>query len=175
MDFLKKLFGGGKSGGASGSKPSGGSGGAKPRFVSKSTQGNNTYEVYQGTDAESARAFLKTKTVTQPLYYVVVETPSDGNWGMDKEGLYLERLLPWQTNLSMATVTGSCNLIPDMFSLQMAARGINDNFINTIQCGSCGHEWQDGLRYKNVTVVRCPKCKTYNKIDTNNINVIFAG
>ncbi|MBN1202439.1 MAG: hypothetical protein JXJ20_11330 [Anaerolineae bacterium] len=167
MGFLRKIFGGGQSGG--------GSSGKKPKFVSKTKRGNNTYEVYKGTDAESARAFLKTKTVTQPLYYVVVETPSEGNWGMDKEGLYLERLLPWQTDLSKATVTGACNLVPDMFSLQMAARGINDNFINTIQCGSCEHEWQDGLRYQKTTVVRCPKCKTYNKIDTSHINVILVG
>lgn len=51
--------------------------------------GPNTYEVYSGPDAETAKEFLKTKNVMQPLYYVVVETP-EGNYGRDKDGIYKE-------------------------------------------------------------------------------------
>ena len=48
-----------------------------------------TYEVYKGHTAQEAREFLATKTVDQPLYYIVVETP-EGNWGKDIQGLYKE-------------------------------------------------------------------------------------
>ncbi len=48
----------------------------------------------------------------------------------------------------------------------MAARGISDNFVVKIKCGKCEHEWFDGVRYKNLTAVRCPNCKTINKVDS---------
>jgi phage FluMu protein Com len=145
-----------------------------PVFLEKRSLPGGTYEIYQSTDTESAKAFLKTRTVTEPKYYVIIETP-DGNWGIDKEGLYLEQLLPWQKDLSLAGVEGSHNPLSVVaFSLQMAARHITDNFIVQVTCGSCGQEWLDGVRYQNTTVVRCPKCKTYNSIDTGNIQVFLT-
>ena len=51
--------------------------------------GPNTYEIYSGPDAETAKEFLKTKPVAESLYYVVVETP-EGNYGRDKDGIYKE-------------------------------------------------------------------------------------
>lgn len=51
--------------------------------------GPNTYEIFSGPNAETAKEFLKTKTVTESLYYIVVETP-EGNYGKDKGGIYKE-------------------------------------------------------------------------------------
>jgi hypothetical protein len=144
-----------------------------PSFIRKQSLPGGTYEIYQSTDAETAKEFLQSKTVVDSQYYVVIETP-DGTWGKDKEGLYLERLLPWQMDLSLATSEGSHNplsVVP--FGLKMAANHITDNFILQITCGSCRHTWLDGVRYQNTTVVRCPKCKTYNRVDTRNIHVVM--
>ena len=151
----------------------------KPEFVRKYSVrgqgGDSTYEIYKDIDAESAKDFLLTKKVDKRLYYIVVETP-EGNWGMDVEGLYLERLLPWQTHTGSAKCEG--NVIPmswSTFGLQMAAKGINDNFVAKVQCGNCEHQWLDAMRYRNITVVQCPKCKTLNKVDSDSIQVMFVG
>jgi ssDNA-binding Zn-finger/Zn-ribbon topoisomerase 1 len=160
MSFFKKLFGAGES-----DAP------GAPKFKGKERSGDNTYEVYTGTDAESARAFLATKKVTQGLYYIVVETP-EGNWGVDKEGLFLEKLLPWQRDTGSADCDGSLGSY-NLFGLQAAAKGWNDNFVVGVQCGKCQYEWKDGIRYKDLTVVRCPKCKAKNKVDSRNIEVHF--
>jgi len=145
----------------------------KPKFLRKENQGKNTYELYKGKDAESARQFLETKKANQQLYYIVVETP-EGNWGVDIQGLYLERLLPWQIN----TKTGDCigHIIPmswSKFGLELAAKKINDNFIVKVECGSCQNQWLDGVRYQNTTIVRCHKCKKLNQVNSGNINVIL--
>ncbi len=143
---------------------------SKPQFMGYQEGGNGTkYEMYKSTSAEEARKFLETKTVTQPMYYVIVETP-EGNWGKDKEGLYLEKLLPFQTDISKKNCTGSINGFPSLFSLSTALQKISDNFICHVSCGKCGHIWEDGLRYQNLTIVKCPKCKVYNEIDTSNIH-----
>jgi hypothetical protein len=144
---------------------------AVPQFFTKTTNPGGTYEIYRGTDAESARQFLLSKKVTQAQYYIKVETP-EGNWGMDKEGLYLERLLPWQLNVSAVKTNGTHNpLSVSMFGVQFAKKGMADNFIVDVECGSCGFNWRDGVRYQNDTVVKCPKCKTLNKIDSRNITM----
>ena len=49
----------------------------------------NTYEVYTADSKAAALEFLESKTVTKPLYYLVVETP-EGNWCKDKMGMYQE-------------------------------------------------------------------------------------
>jgi hypothetical protein len=144
--------------------------GKTPVFIGKRTNPAGTYEDYRGTDAESAKEFLLTKKTSLPKYYIRVETP-EGNWGMDKEGLYLERLLPWQLNVSSGTVEGRHGLPGTMFGVIMTKKGIVDNFVVEISCGKCGHEWQDGVRYQNTTVVKCPNCKTLNKVDSTNITV----
>ena len=144
----------------------------QPKFVRKEQSQDSTYEIYKGKDAESAKEFLMKKRVDERQYYIVVETP-EGNWGMDVKGLYLERLLPFQKNVDSAKCSGTICCMPDMFALQMAARGINDNFIATVECGQCSHQWQDGFRYQNVTVVKCPKCKTLNKADSGNFTVVL--
>lgn len=111
------------------------------------------------------------KKINKKLYYIIVETP-EGNWGIDVEGLFLEQLLIWQTEISSADCEGS--IIPmswELISLGSAARGQNDNFIARVQCGKCEHQWQDGIRYQDFTVIRCPQCKTLNKVNSNNIEV----
>lgn len=170
MGIFDKLFGKNKSSEESVTQKN-----HQPKFVRKERKEcagrEATYEIFKAKDAESAKAFLLTKRIDKELYYIIVETP-EGNWGMDVEGLYLERLLSWQTNISSAECEGS--IVPmsySMFGLEMAAKGFNDNFIVKVQCGKCKHEWLDGVRYKNFTVVRCPKCKTLNKVDSNNIVV----
>ena len=146
----------------------------KPKFVRRDQQGNSIYEIYAGTDAESAKAFLLTKQVDKKLYYIVVETP-EGNWGMDIQGLYLERLLPWQTENNSTNCEGSISFMSwSQFGLEMAAKGLNDNFIAKVQCGKCEEEWLDGIRYQNTTLVRCPKCKVLNNVDSRNIQVYLV-
>ena len=148
--------------------------GQLPKFIRKEHGGtyDSTYEIYEGTDAESAKAFLSTNRIDKKQCYIVVETP-EGNWGVDMNGLYLEQLLPWQTNISSAECEGDIFPPYSTFGFEMAARGANDNFIIMVGCGKCGHEWQDGVRYQDITVVRCPKCKTLNKVDSSNFNAYF--
>lgn len=138
----------------------------RPTFVRTFKKGNNTYEVYEAASAEVARQFLLKKKVDRPLYYITVETP-EGNWGIDKEGLYLVQLLPWQTDLNIAECTGSIIEPPSMFGLQLVVQGIGDNFIVKVRCEQCGREWLDGVRYQALTVVRCPQCRRYNRVDTS--------
>ncbi len=147
---------------------------AKPVvFKRKYKQGESTYEEYTCEVAEDAKAFLLTKSVAEGLYYIVVETP-EGNWGMDVKGLYKERLLPWQTDLSTASVEGRCVGMPDTFALQMAARGMNDNFVISVECGKCAQTWMEGVRYENWTVVECPECHTRSKVSTDRFKVVFT-
>jgi len=143
------------------------------RKYSEKKPGNPTYEDYRCDDTELAKEFLATKSVDKEQYYVTVLTPM-GTWGMDIKGLYKERLLPWQSDIASAEVEGGALGMPDQFALQMAARGINDNFVGGVTCGTCGHHWVEGLRYKNWTVVKCPKCQKRNKISSQNYEVIFG-
>ncbi len=167
MSLFEKLFGKKKE-----TAPSSGSKKKPPKFINKERNNGSTYEVYKGDDSESAKEFLMTKRVDEKQYYVLVETP-EGNWGIDVKGLYLEKLLHFQKDVNSAECDGHTCGMPDMFSLEMAARKLNDNFIAKVQCGKCQHEWPDALRYQEATVVRCPKCKTLNKIDSSNFNVIL--
>ena len=144
----------------------------KLEFVRKYTKGDSVYEVYKCEDVELAIEFLLTKSVGRQQYYVVVETPN-GNWGMDIKGLFKEHLLSWQTDARSAEVEGHALGIADSFSIQMAARGINDNFVVGVKCGNCGHQWVEGLRYKSWTLVQCPKCQKRNKISSHNYEVAF--
>jgi hypothetical protein len=61
----------------------------KATYVRKDVNGSNTYEIYKAPSKSVALEFLKTKSVTKQLYYVIVETP-EGNWGKDKDGIYKE-------------------------------------------------------------------------------------
>jgi hypothetical protein len=49
----------------------------------------STYEVWTAPTADSAKAFLNTRTIKKNFYYLVVETP-EGNWGKDCMGVYRE-------------------------------------------------------------------------------------
>lgn len=138
----------------------------QPKFVEKRRTPSGTYEVYRASSAESARNFLKSKKVNERKYYIKVETP-EGNWGVDIDGLYLERLVPFQLNINSAECEGRICGMPVPVSLQYAANGVTDNFVVAVRCGKCGHEWEDGIRYKNVTVVRCPGCRSLNKVDSS--------
>ena len=148
---------------------------SEPKYFKTLQDGNRTYELYIEDDAEVAKEWLLTKKVEKPNYYITIKT-NQGTWGLDKEGLYLTNLLPWQTDLSLAEVEGSVIGIPSMFNIGMASRGITDNFVVRVQCGKsgCGNEWNDALRYQNPTIVRCPKCKSYNRIDSTNLRYLGA-
>jgi hypothetical protein len=125
-----------------------------------------TYEYYAASSADEARLFLSYREVTKPLYYIQVETP-EGIWGLDRDGLYLAELLPFQKNLSLSRCTGKITSInPVSIGMQMAANGKADNFICGIACGSCGYEWQDGVFFGKI-IVKCPKCGKYNCVDTS--------
>ncbi len=140
-----------------------------PTFVRKERIGDGTYEVYSCNDPEVAKSFLAATKVDQKNYYVIVET-TDGNWGTDIMGLFLEQLRPWQTNINLTQCEGI--VAPySIFGLQMAARDVNDNFLAKIMCGKCEHNRIDGIRYKSITAVKCPNCQTYNSVDSKNIIV----
>lgn len=142
------------------------------KYIDKNSPGNFTYEDYKCDDTELAKEFLMTKSVDKEQYYVTVKT-SMGIWGMDIKGLYKERLLPWQIDVAFARVEGVAIGMADQFSLRMAGRSINDNFVVGVTCGNCGHHWVEGLRYQNWTVVQCPKCQKRNKISSHNYEVVF--
>jgi hypothetical protein len=148
----------------------------EPRFFKKVQDGNRTYELYNGDDPEPARIFLLKKKVDKPFYYIQVKT-NQGTWGVDKEGLFLTNLLPWQTNLALAQHEGEVVGFPSMFNLGLAATGKADNFVVEVQCGKgeCGFTWMDALRYQKKTVVRCPKCKAYNVIDSSSLHYLGPG
>jgi len=46
---------------------------------------------------------------------------------------------------------------------------MSDNFLAEIRCGRCGHEWIDGIRYSDVTRVRCPDCRAFNRVDSGSL------
>ena len=145
-----------------------------PKFIEKRKTPGGTYEVYKGRNAESAKIFLKSKKVNRNMYYIKVETP-EGNWGVDIDGLYLEKLKPFQQDsnyINSAKYEGSVCGIPNQDSLQYAANNLSDNFIMEIECGQCKHHWEDGLRYQDITVVRCPACKGLNKVESSSIHFI---
>lgn len=145
----------------------------QPIFVEKRQNGASTFEVYRADDAEIAKTFLLTKRVDQKQYYIIVDTP-DGNWGVDVNGLYLEKLRSWQVDLAQAQAEGRMYHPENTNNAEIAARNINDNYVTKVACGSCKYEWYDGIRYQNLTIVRCPKCNKYNKVDSTNFTVAFA-
>jgi hypothetical protein len=131
----------------------------------------NTYIVYRGDDPEAAKRFLRAEPVPHDRWYVVVETP-DGVWGTDSTSLYLENLRPWQCGTAEPDVTGAITaLIDGTSNLVMAARGVVDNYLVEVTCGRCSHEWIDGVRYQDLTLVRCPVCSAINRIDSSGIGV----
>jgi DNA-directed RNA polymerase subunit RPC12/RpoP len=168
MGILDRLFGKkDKPGSTAGTKI------PTPKFLRKENKGSSTYEIYKASNPETAKSFLATKRVDKPQYYIIVETP-EGNWGIDVKGLFIERLLPWQTNISSAQCEGHISRMADPFGLEMAAKGFNDNFVVPVKCGNCEHEWSDGLRYQKMTVVRCPSCRMLNKVDSSNVKAVFV-
>jgi hypothetical protein len=119
-----------------------------------------------GDDAEAAKRYLQAEPVEKELYYIVVETP-DGNWGTDIQGLYLERLRPWQYDTRAAECTGQVAYLPDSgYTLGAAGAGLAGCWVAGIACGRCGREWLDGLRYRDLTLVRCPSCGAANEVDS---------
>lgn len=67
---------------------------AKPEavvFVREETaeDGNGTYRIFRAPDAISAKTFLDGQAVSQPLYYLMVETP-EGVYCRDIGGMYKE-------------------------------------------------------------------------------------
>ncbi|MGH3391478.1 MAG: hypothetical protein ACRDOO_21625 [Actinomadura sp.] len=144
---------------------------AELTFVGKEKTGRNTYVTFTGNNAEKAKAFLRKEPVDDDFTYIVVETP-DGIWGTDSNSIYLEKLRPWQLDTGDADCTGVISaLIDGVHNLQLAARGVIDNYVVEVTCGGCGHEWIDGIRYRDVTLVRCPECTAANRVDSANIEV----
>jgi len=126
---------------------------------------NGTYEVYRAPSAAAAKEFLSRKRLSGPDSHIVVETP-EGDWCMDSEGIYLQKLLPFQYFPDRAQCRGCIKIPPTYFGLKMAALGFLDNFTAYVKCGKCGHVWLDGLRYRNKTAVRCPACHVTNLVDS---------
>ena len=143
----------------------------KPQLVpeGKRKQNQYTYEDYTARTAEEAKHFLSLTVVTEPCYYVMVHTP-EGEWGCDKEGIFLSQLCGFQHELSLRQCDAQTALLPvRMCDLQAAANKITDNYTLSITCGECGFNWIDGVGYRTKTIVRCPECGKYNLADTENI------
>jgi hypothetical protein len=133
--------------------------------------GEARYVVFRGNDPEKAKRFLWDVRVNELGLQYVVET-TDGNWGADIDGLYLENLRPWQCDTDMATRIGKVVTVHDPTkALVNAERGSLDNFLVEIECGRCRSSWWDGVRYQDSTAVRCPRCRTINRVETHNISV----
>jgi phage FluMu protein Com len=144
------------------------------KFLRKETADGATYETYCADTAENARQFLLKKQVPGQLYYVVVETP-EGNWGIDVKGLYLEHLLPWQSDFSRVDTVGQAALgLVSLDSARNAALGAADNFVHGVICGKCAYEWLDGLRLNTETVVRCPKCRAMNRVTSPSCHFVVG-
>jgi hypothetical protein len=60
------------------------------KFMNKMTQGPHTYEIYSARTKNEALDFLRSRSVTEQFYYIVVETP-EGHWGLDTGGIYQEK------------------------------------------------------------------------------------
>lgn len=140
------------------------------KFKCVEERGGNTYETYEGSDPEKAKEFLRKEPVANDHTYILVETP-DGTWGTDSSSLYLERLRPWQLDADGADCSGSlAKLIDGFHNLELAAKGVVDNFLVEVCCGRCEHAWIDGIRYNDVTLVRCPDCGAGNRVDSSGIS-----
>lgn len=139
-------------------------------FDRKMKNGPASYELYTSDDTEQAKTFLQSKNVTKDLYYLEVKTPN-GTWGVDKDGIYLVNLLPWQKDLKLAECDGQISRWPTINATMVANQGLMDNAVAMICCGKCKHEWWDGIQLDKSTIVRCPKCKTYNKISGKKIHI----
>lgn len=148
--------------------------GLEPGYGSLRKDGSQ-YIVFKGSDTEKAKQYLlEAHKVTERLFYYVVETPN-GNWGKDIDGLYLENLLPWQRDTAAAECSGVVVDLGNTTGVVAAARGLGDNFVATVRCGKCSHEWYDGLRYQDVTAVRCPSCAVLSRVDSGGIVVKLFG
>lgn len=136
------------------------------RFVEIKRTDQGTYQTLAGDDPEQAKAFLRREPIDKERYYIVVET-RDGSWGTDIKGLYLENLRPWQLDTTNADCDGSISaMIDGNQSMEAAAQGWADNFVVEVCCGQCGHEWIDGIRYRDLTLVRCAACQARNRINS---------
>jgi hypothetical protein len=134
--------------------------------------GQASYLTLAGSDAERAKAFLRNEHVDRRLYYIVVETP-DGAWGLDIDGLYLEKLRPWQMDTGSAEYqVPAGSLAGNPHSVDLARQGTVDNFLVWIGCGRCAHRWADGVRYQNRTLTRCPSCGAKNLVDSSNVEIV---
>jgi len=77
FSFLSKLFGGKRHSGV--------------KFKETTVlEGRSLFEVYVAGTKDEALEFLRSKSVTEKLYYIVVETP-EGNWGLDIDGIYQDK------------------------------------------------------------------------------------
>ncbi len=144
--------------------------GREVQHLGTSQRGEHTYESYACADPTVAKEFLEARDVDRPNYYVDVDTP-DGIWGKDLDSLYQSRLPGWKTDLSLVQCDGSATGLGDFDGIQYCVKGISNNFTAYVECGRCEHRWLDALRYQDVTVVRCPSCGTYNKVDSHNFRV----
>lgn len=148
---------------------------AELTFVAVERTGGNTYRTFRGNDAEKAKVFLRNEPVDAEFLYLVVETP-DGTWGVDINGIYLEKLRPWQLRTDEADCAGTITALIDGFhNLGLAARGTSDNYVVEVACGKCSGEWLDAVRYRDLTLVRCPGCAAANLVDSSNIKVTDYG
>jgi HEAT repeat protein len=132
---------------------------------------NKTYVCYTADDPEIAKKFLAKQKIKRNFFYIEVETPC-GTWGRDINGLYLLKLLSWQTQLDLAECEGDITKFPTIEAIEKVVNNLVDNYLVEIACGKCSHKWWDGIQHHEATIVRCPKCQTYNKISGSKINIM---
>ncbi len=145
----------------------------KPTEFGPRQRGGSTYEDFVCGDPEVAKEFLRGRFVDRPRYYIQILTP-DGMWGADIDGLYQRQLPEWKTDLSLIECDGSTAGFPSPTGFGYCVQGIADNFTIDVECGRCNYGWLDALRYQASTVVRCPSCGAYNKIDSHHIRSVIT-
>lgn len=126
--------------------------------------------VFRARNADQAKRFLLDDLIvdTQVTYFVV-ETP-EGIWGKDIDGLYLENLLPWQRDIEAAEYEAAIITLAAVGNpsgtFMSASTGTTDNYTVEVECGRCQAHWWDGVRYRDFTAVRCPACRSLNRVDS---------
>ncbi|MET8649877.1 hypothetical protein [Nocardia aurea] len=129
------------------------------------------YIIFRAHDADRAKRFLLDDLIVDKrLTYFIVETP-EGNWGTDIDGLFLENLLPWQRDVDAAEYTAPIITVPSVGNPSggfiSASKGTVDNYTVELECGRCQTHWWDGIRYRDLTAVRCPACRSRNRVDSH--------
>jgi DNA-directed RNA polymerase subunit RPC12/RpoP len=128
-------------------------------LIERHLEGTASVEIFAARNAKSAREFLALRRVNKPNYRVIVRTNDEGTWIAVPGSIWLESLLPFQKDLRAAQVSGCIQCVLE------TRNPAGTCVMAEILCANCGASWTDGLRPGSSTVVRCPDCRSLNRVD----------